>query len=225
LENMQIVELIKQSDVFFDVIDDEILPLAKEASILKFKKKQVIIREGELPFAFYFIQEGKVKIYVVSLSGKEIILDTRNKGETFIEGPSFDGKPCTRTVEALEDTIIITVGIAEFKKFLIRNPIVTLRILLSATEKTRNSYAKILDLTTASASERLIKVLLELSNKYGDVLPFSHLEIADMSGIAVETSSRIMVRLKKIGLISCGKKRITILNRVGLINCGSLGLI
>jgi CRP-like cAMP-binding protein len=55
-----------------------------------------------------------------------------------------------------------------------------------------------------------------LSAKLGDSLPFTRQEIADMSGLTIETAIRIMSRLKKSGVIGSARGHILILDEVRL---------
>ena len=54
--------------------------------IAAFTKKQTIFAQGDSADAVYYIQEGKVKLTVVSQTGKEATIGILNKGDFFGEG-------------------------------------------------------------------------------------------------------------------------------------------
>ena len=60
--------------------------------VLSFAKKQTIFTQGDAADAVFYIQEGKIRLTVVSKSGKEATLGILNAGEFFGEG-SLAGQP------------------------------------------------------------------------------------------------------------------------------------
>jgi len=57
-----------------------------------FQKKQGIFAQGDIADAVFYIQTGKVKLTVVSKTGKEATIGILNDGEFFGEG-SLAGQP------------------------------------------------------------------------------------------------------------------------------------
>jgi CRP/FNR family cyclic AMP-dependent transcriptional regulator len=57
-----------------------------------FPKKQTIFAQGDSSDAVFYIQEGKVKLTVVSQTGKEATIGILNKGDFFGEG-CLTGQP------------------------------------------------------------------------------------------------------------------------------------
>jgi CRP-like cAMP-binding protein len=54
--------------------------------IAAFSKKQTIFAQGDPSDAVFYIQKGKVRLTVVSKTGKEAIIGTLNEGDFFGEG-------------------------------------------------------------------------------------------------------------------------------------------
>ena len=54
--------------------------------IIAFSKKQTIFAQGDLSDAVFYIQEGKIKLTVVSKIGKEATIGILNEGSFFGEG-------------------------------------------------------------------------------------------------------------------------------------------
>src|ERR1700751_3159088 len=59
---------------------------------LSFSKTQTIFTQGDAADAIFYIQEGKVKLTVVSKNGKEAAIGLLNVGDFFGEG-SLSGQP------------------------------------------------------------------------------------------------------------------------------------
>jgi CRP-like cAMP-binding protein len=70
-----------------------------------------------------------------------------------------------------------------------------------------------IDLATANAAQRLIKVLGLLTDKYGKTLYFTHEEIAELSLTSIETTTRCFNQLKNRRIIATSRGKITIIDR------------
>ena len=55
-------------------------------SISKYRKNQTVFLQGELADSVFFIEEGKVKVSVVSEQGKEAVVAIHGTGDFFGEG-------------------------------------------------------------------------------------------------------------------------------------------
>jgi CRP/FNR family transcriptional regulator, cyclic AMP receptor protein len=60
-------------------------------TVEKYRKNQKIFSQGEPAHAVFFIQEGEVKVSVVSEQGKDAVVALHGKGEFFGEGPASRG--------------------------------------------------------------------------------------------------------------------------------------
>jgi CRP/FNR family cyclic AMP-dependent transcriptional regulator len=60
--------------------------------VVAFPRKQTIFTQGDAADAVFYIQEGRVRLTVVSESGKEATLGILNEGEFFGEG-ALAGQP------------------------------------------------------------------------------------------------------------------------------------
>jgi CRP-like cAMP-binding protein len=65
--------------------------------VVAFPKKRTIFTQGDAASAVFYIQEGKVRLTVVSKIGKEATLGILSEGEFFGEG-GLAGQPCTHGV-------------------------------------------------------------------------------------------------------------------------------
>ena len=57
-------------------------------TVLKSRKKQIFFSQGEAADAVFYIQEGQVKLTVVSPQGKEVVVE-------MLEGGAFWGNPAS----------------------------------------------------------------------------------------------------------------------------------
>lgn len=79
--------------------------IAKGRTILQFPKKQLIFSQGAPCDAVFYIQEGKVKLTVVSKLGKEATIGILNAGDFFGEG-CLIGATLSHDVRDLDGTML-----------------------------------------------------------------------------------------------------------------------
>jgi CRP/FNR family transcriptional regulator, cyclic AMP receptor protein len=88
---------------------DPTLFLAKvgeRKTITKYHKDQIVFSQGEVADAIFYIQQGKVKLTVVSEQGKEAVVAILGPGHFFGEG-CLNGHPLRiATTRAIDDCVI-----------------------------------------------------------------------------------------------------------------------
>lgn len=89
-------------------------------------------------------------------------------------------------------------------------------------ERIKSAHNRLRDLATDRVEQRLTKVLLMLSSKFGNTLPFTRQAIADMTGTTTETTIRVMNRLRNSGIIRSTRGKTIILdeNKLRLLSSG-----
>jgi CRP/FNR family transcriptional regulator, cyclic AMP receptor protein len=75
-------------------------------TILKYRKDQIVFSQGQVADAVFYIQQGKVKLTVVSEQGKEAVVAFLGPGQFFEEG-CLNGHPlCIATTRAVDESVI-----------------------------------------------------------------------------------------------------------------------
>ena len=201
-DGMDIFNLFSKETPIFEGVDTrELLILAQGSNRLNFVKNQTIVMKEDKANFFYIVEDGLVKISTISPSGRELIIDILNRGNAFGIGSLISDYMYPDEISAMENATIISIPKNLFKAFISRNSEVSAKMFANLITQTIALLAKVTDMSTSTTNFRVIKVLIELMNKYGNVLPFTHKEIAQMSGTTNETATRILVRLKKAGIL------------------------
>jgi CRP/FNR family cyclic AMP-dependent transcriptional regulator len=183
----------------------------------KVKKGSIIFFEGDEGDEFYIIESGLVKIY--SFDGaKTVILAFISEGNYFGEMALIKpGLLRSATAETLEASVLYVLRRVDFEHLLVKNNQMAIQMLWFTMERLRKANEQIQDLTFLNARERILKILLRLSNEHGTLLPsgemqinmkLTHQQIADMVGVVRETVSKILLELQEEGLIIVDQKRI-----------------
>ena len=87
-----------------------------------FRKTEKFFAQGDPADAVFYIQEGKVKVFVVSQQGKEAVVALHGAGDFFGEG-CLTGQPLRlATVSAMTDCVIVRIDKAAMVRTLHDEP-------------------------------------------------------------------------------------------------------
>ncbi len=197
-------------ELFASLTDKELVSINNLLAVKKFKKNEVILREEDTNKFMYIILSGKVKVVQITEDGKEILLSIHKAGEFFGEMSFIDGKTSPATIVAADDCVINIISRVEFYSALDTHKQVLYNLLLILCSRLRESWDKIQLLNLKNASERLKILFYMLSNKYGETtskgitlnIKLTHQEMADMTGMARETVTRVLDKWNKEGEIN-----------------------
>ena len=203
---------LKRSLIFCGLNDGDLEALTKLAVSHAFKAGEFIFWEGDAPAHFYVVASGRVKVLKHSSLGKEFVVAIFGPGEIFGEVAVFEEKPYPASSQAISDAKVLAIGKDKFVAFLSSHPEVSLRIIDMLGGRLRDAQNRLNALAGERAEQRVAKTLLMLSSKLGQSLPFTRQEIADMSGTTIETTIRVMSRMKGGGIIRSHRGRTDILD-------------
>ena len=81
--------------------------VGKGKTISKYRKDQIVFSQGQVADAVFYIQQGKVKLTVVSEQGKEAVVAILEPGQFFGEG-CLNGHPLRMGSTRAMDECVIT---------------------------------------------------------------------------------------------------------------------
>jgi len=197
-------------ELFASLNDEELTSINKLLAVKKFKKNEVILHEEDTSKFMYIILSGRVRVVQITEDGREILLAIHQAGEFFGEMSFIDGKTSPATIVAAEDCVINLISKDEFCSTIYTHKKILYNLLFILCSRLRESWEKIQLLNLKNASERLRILFYMLSNKYGEKtsagitlnIKLTHQEMAEMSGMARETVTRVLDKWNKEGEIN-----------------------
>ena len=114
---------------------------------MRFKKGDAIFSDGDEGNGFYPAATGLVKIFKVSLEGKEQILHIFGPGEPFGEVPVFTGRHFPASAEAIADSRILFFPRTAFVDLIAANPSLALNMLAVLSMRLRQFTVQIENLS------------------------------------------------------------------------------
>jgi CRP/FNR family cyclic AMP-dependent transcriptional regulator len=178
--------------------------------VLAFAKKQTIFAQGDVADAVFYIQEGKVRLTVVSKVGKEATLGILSDGELFGEGGLAGQSLRMGSATSMTDCELLRIDKKAMMLALHREH--TFSDLFVAYLLARNiRYEEdLVDQLFNSSEKRLARLLLLLAHfgKEGvpeTVIPkISQETLAEMIGTTRSRVSFFMNRFRELGFLDYG---------------------
>ncbi len=178
--------------------------------IISLEKGEFVFEEGEKARSFFVVKRGQVKMINVSDEGKEFVQGYFYDGESFGEPPFFteDRYPASAVADVRSE--IWKIGRADFVRLLKEN--FDIHLSITQTLGTRLIYKSIMlsEIAIEEAEHRIRTLLASIRqdghDDEGRTVPFSRQQIADMTGLRVETVIRIIKNLEHKGVVELTKK-------------------
>jgi CRP/FNR family transcriptional regulator, cyclic AMP receptor protein len=197
------------------IIPKEIL-IEKKAQFLEFQKDEYIFLEDE-PSNFYFqVISGTVKMSSYSESGQEFIQGIFKAGQSFGEPAIFGDFPYPNNAIATETSEVARLSKDFFIQLLQEN--FDIHKKFTALFSHRLRYKSILLKEISSyCPDHIIMTLLKyfrdnsgIKEKANFYVPYTRQQIADMTGLRVETVIRTVKQLQKEGKLDIREHKIYI---------------
>lgn len=217
---------LKNFVLFSEMSPDHLQQIHEIVTEKHFTKNQTIFFEEETGDSVFFLEKGRVKVFKISASGSQQILDIFNPGEVFGEVVLFGINSYPATAVALEPVKVTVLNRDKFRDFFNQNPKIGWGMLKVMAAKLYNLQRRIKDLGLRDSRGRLAALLLEMSNNIGITgknkekewfdLKINQQEMADIIGVSRETVSRTLGFFRDEGLIKLKDKQLLITDVEGL---------
>ena len=175
--------------------------------VATFAEKKMIFAQGDSSDAVFYIQKGKVKLSVVSESGREATIGILNEGSFFGES-CLTGQPlrlCSAT--AMTDCTVMRIKKKSMMEVLHREHAFSDMFVAYLLTRNIRYEEDLVDQLFNSSEKRLARVLLLLAHfgkdgKPESVIPtISQETLAEMVGTTRSRVSFFMNRFRKLGFI------------------------
>jgi CRP/FNR family cyclic AMP-dependent transcriptional regulator len=175
--------------------------------IAAFPKKQTIFAQGDSSDAVFYIQEGKVKLTVVSKIGKEATIGILNEGAFFGEGCLTGQHLRLCSATALTDCSVMRIDRKAMMEVLHREHAFSDMFVAYLLTRNIRYEEDLVDQLFNSSEKRLARALLLLAHFGKEGVPetviakISQETLAEMVGTTRSRVSFFMNRFRKLGFI------------------------
>lgn len=194
-----------------------------------YRKGEIIHSEGSGCGRVFIIESGSVKIYRLSSTGREQILETLGPGETCACNPGSLNWFCGSTAQALSASKIWFLSREDYVRMVHSNLRLAQTLNHLFAERLQDFGNLIEEVSLKDAKKRLVKFILDMASRKPPqglaaakpereilFLPLTREEIAQRIGTSRETVARYLSQLRRSRLIELKPHQIIVLSRPGL---------
>ena len=221
-------------DIFYTIpsfnglSEDQLKEIKHIAVNRHFSKGELIYSEGDHGDGFYVVVAGMVKVFKVSLEGKEHIMRIVGPGESFGLVSVYAGRTFPASTQAIAKSHLLFLPRSAFVELITNNPSLALSMLASLSMRLREFTVHVERLALKEVPGRLAAYLIHLVDEQVNEpelvsLNISKVQLSSLLGTTPETLSRILSQMADSGLIEVKKRDIRIMNYAGLEELAEYG--
>jgi CRP-like cAMP-binding protein len=213
---------------------DERTALGEIGHARSYRRGERMIMEGDRNDITFLVLEGRVRVFTGTPEGTEVTLCVRGPGDLIGEMSALDpGCHRSANVVALEAVRCRVIAARELLAFLEAHPRSTLALLRLVISRLRGADRRRTEFGPYDATRRLARVLVEAADEAGANaaaqsrrpdrsagvqlgLALSQHELSGLIGASRESVARGMAELRRRGLVTTGRRSVTIVDADGL---------
>jgi CRP-like cAMP-binding protein len=181
--------------------------ISEGRKLVIFPKKQTIFAQGEFADAVFYLQTGKVKLTVVSKTGKEATIGILGEGNFFGEGALAGQALRMGSATAMTDCAVLRIDKKAMMEALHRESAFSDMFVAYLLARNIRYEEDLVDQLFNSSEKRLARILLLLARFGKEGIPetvvpkISQEMLAEMVGTTRSRVSFFMNRFRKMGFI------------------------
>lgn len=201
---------LKQSDLFGRLSAKERERIVSYSHERSFGKGEVIFHEGRPSDSVWVTLEGRVHLLHHQPEGRAQATCVMAPGETFCCLPALDQGVYPATAVAATRARVLQIPHRLFQEAIKESPGLLQQTLCVFSGRLRQVEAKGC-MIHDPVERRVAQALLTLRKKFGDSIPLTRQEIAELAGTTVETAIRTIRRFEQEGWVRSARGKIELL--------------
>ena len=230
-ESKIIDEMIAHFSAFISLFtDEEMNELRSCVSVERFKKNEVIYREGEVPQYLHILVSGKVKLYKEGVGGRTQIMRVMNSNQFFGYRAYFANQNFITAAGAFENCTICMIPIEYLDKWIHENNDIAMYFVKILAAELGASDERTVNLTQKHIRGRLAEALLFLADTYGMEedgatlsIHLSREDLANLSNMTTSNAIRTLSAFQNEHLVEIDGRKISLLNSDALKKISKIG--
>lgn len=188
------------------MINESVL-LRYQSTIVSLTKGDMLFQQGDVAMFFYIVKSGRIKMSNYSDDGKEFVQGYFTAAQSFGEPPFFAEVAYPASAIAMEKSDVWKIPRLEFLKLLKNNYEIHLELMKVLSGRLIYKSTMLSELAIEEAEHRLITLIHYLLDRTSEnekasvKLSFTRQQLADMTGLRVETVIRSIKSLEQKHLL------------------------
>jgi len=185
--------------------------LFANATSVRLAADEVLFLAGDAGDGCYRVEDGLVKVTMMSRAGVERILAFFGPGAIVGELAIIDGRPRSASVVAVREAVLKYMSRSTFEEFASVHPEVYKNLIKLLATRLRLTDATLAARSFLSLKGRVARTLLELADDFGRNVGYGHVaihkkfgqtDLAAMTGIARKNVSRVFIDWRRRKLVT-----------------------
>lgn len=187
------------------MIKEEILR-TYHAAVISLNKGDVLFHQGDAASYFFVVRSGRIKMSNYSDDGREFVQGYFSEGQSFGEPPFFSGSLYPASAMAVERSEVWKTDRRNFLELLRNNFEIHLQLTQTLGNRLVYKSTMLSELAIEEAGHRLLTLIRYLAEHQSEQmkdspasvkLSFTRQQLADMTGLRVETVIRSIKTLEQ----------------------------
>lgn len=202
---------VQRVQLFSGLEQNELKQIEAEARSLRKARGEFIYLPGDRADSVYLLRKGRIKLSVLSDSGKEIAIDIIQPGELFGEFALIDESLRSNMAQALDDVAILVFNKRDFTNLIKSQANLAFNYIRMVGDRRRRMEKKLSDITSKDVPARVCELLHELSatapaaGVHQPLIPLTHQDVASLIGASRQTTTAVLNDLMRSGFIELGR--------------------
>ena len=209
---------LKNCDLFDRLTPEQLSRLESRSRSKTFERSSILYLPSDRSDSILLLVSGRVKIYHITGEGKQALLAIIDPGEVFGELAIIDSGQREEFAEAMETSKVVLIPGSEVRQLMEDHPVVSVSVTKLMGLRRQKVERRLKSLLFRSNRDRLVHLLLELAEKYGQDtaqgvligIKLSHQDLACIIGSTRETVTVLLGELQSEGALVIKRRQITL---------------
>ena len=216
--DLAVIRALQACPLFTGLTKKDIETIMKgvEYSLVKYEKKELYTKEGQLAENVDIVVTGGMSGRTQSSSGKCVKITWNPIGKLMTPASIFSGKNVPVTIETDRQTILLRMKPETLQKLFAIDQRIQMNFIRLISIEAVEMAIRVKKLTLYTVREKLASYLLDIAkrtNKDQFMIETSRQELANMFAIQKFSLQRVLSEFQKEGIIRTNRKWFTILDR------------
>ena len=199
------LQIITRIAVFRGLKPETVEHVIAPATAVLLSAHDILFRQDDPATAFFIIIDGWMKLYRITMSGEETVVNILTRGDSYAEAHALTGARYPATAEAVSDARVVRIPADHVVRCIRESPDVALAMIACASLHLHHLAQQIEQLKAQSGVQRVAEFLASLapveSGSCVIALPYDKVVIAGRLGLKPESLSRTFAKLRSVGVV------------------------
>lgn len=210
--------LIAGLPLFSGVTAEDLDGILLGARSSRFARDTTIFETGADARSFYVLLDGHIRVVQVTAVGQQVIVRYISAGEIFGMACALGWATYPANAIAAVDCVVLAWPSSLWGKMASRFPGFAANTYRTVGTRLQETHTRVVEMSTQQVEQRVAHALLRLVHQTGRKttdgiridFPISRQDIAEMTGTALHTISRLLSAWEQKGLVKSGRQQVTI---------------